>query len=155
MGKLLEWDDSLSVGIQEIDEQHKVLVVLLNELHEAITSHHGREHCGEVLNRLIEYTRIHFAVEESLMRILHYPGYEVHKAEHEALINQAMDIYRRYTQDNVNISIELLYFLKSWLGEHIIKSDKEYAPHFLAMGVKKHWMKESWLRKLFHHRSED
>ena len=71
---LIEWSDEFSVGIQEIDEQHKVLVGLLNQLHQAIREHHGRATSREILGRLAEYTRTHFLLEESLMRLTHYPG---------------------------------------------------------------------------------
>jgi len=64
---LIQWSDQFSVNIQEIDEQHKVLVDLLNQLHNAIREHHGRATSREILNRLAEYTRTHFLLEESLM----------------------------------------------------------------------------------------
>ena len=72
MGRFVEWSDELSVGVEEIDEQHKVLVGLVNEMHEAIHQRHGSEVVQEILAKLADYTRIHFAVEESLMRILNY-----------------------------------------------------------------------------------
>src|SRR5512140_2145124 len=65
----IEWSDELSVGIQEIDEQHKVLVGLVNDMHRAIHEHHGRDTARAILEKLGDYTRVHFAVEESLMRI--------------------------------------------------------------------------------------
>ncbi|MEW8498684.1 MAG: hemerythrin domain-containing protein, partial [Candidatus Thiodiazotropha taylori] len=70
MGKFVEWSDALSVGIEEIDEQHKMLVDLVNKMHEAIHQRHGSDVVKSILGDLAEYTRIHFAVEESLMRIL-------------------------------------------------------------------------------------
>ena len=60
---LIQWSDQFSVNIQEIDEQHKVLVDLLNQLHNAIHEHHGRATSREILNRLAEYTRTHFLLE--------------------------------------------------------------------------------------------
>ena len=54
---LFQWSDDFNVGIQEVDEQHKVLVSLLNQLHEAIREHHGKATSREILNRLAEYTR--------------------------------------------------------------------------------------------------
>jgi hemerythrin len=88
MVRFIEWSNELSVGIEEIDAQHKVLVDLLNQIHEAIQQRQGTEATSQIIERLGEYTRIHFAVEESLMRILHYPDYERHKEEHDRLIDQ-------------------------------------------------------------------
>jgi hemerythrin len=150
MSALLTWSDELSVGIQEIDEQHKVLVDLLNDLHDAVLHRHGRDAIGPILGRLAEYTRIHFAVEESLMRILDYPEYEKHKEEHVSLIEQVTDLDKKFKQDNLNVSMNLLHFLKDWLSEHIICSDKDYGPFFLSKGAEKSWKSPSWLRRLFH-----
>ncbi|MDJ0806841.1 MAG: bacteriohemerythrin [Gammaproteobacteria bacterium] len=150
MSALLSWSDELSVGIQEIDEQHKVLVALLNDLHNAVLSRHGREAVGPILGRLAEYTRIHFAVEESLMRILDYPRYEEHKEEHVSLIKEVNELHRKFNDEGLNISMNLLHFLKDWLGEHIIHSDRDYGPFFLSRGAKTSWKSKSWLKRLFH-----
>lgn len=89
--ELIRWTPELSVGIDEIDSQHKELVDVLNQLHVAImerhaTPRHAARDAAEILNRLVDYTRIQFAVEEALMRLLEYPDYEAHKAQHEELV---------------------------------------------------------------------
>ena len=139
--KLIEWSDQLSVGIEEIDEQHKVLVNLANELNDAIINLHGREKSVSILNELIEYTRIHFAVEESLMRILDYPDYQTHKQHHEELVAEVRELQRKVNDEHKSISFELLQFLKKWLINHIIHEDKLYGPHFIAKGVVTHQKK--------------
>ncbi|QLG89369.1 bacteriohemerythrin [Chitinibacter bivalviorum] len=148
MSLLIEWNDALSVGIQEIDEQHKVLVNLLNELHDAIRQHHGREASVAILQRLADYTRIHFTVEESLMRILGYPDYEAHKGHHEDLIAQMNDLQERLNKGEA-ISFELLHFLRNWLTNHIMEGDQRYVEHFLSRGAQKSWHKKSWLERFW------
>lgn len=144
MDTLFAWSGDLSVGIQEIDEQHKVLVGLLNELHTAISGHKGSAECRVILDRLAEYTRVHFAVEESLMRVLGYPDYENHKHEHEVLIMQVVDLQKKLDEGKASISFELLHFLQVWLTKHIKISDKRYGPHFLTRGIEAQWpVKES------------
>lgn len=147
---LVEWSEQLSVGIQEIDEQHKVLVGLLNDLHRSIHERHGSEASRAILDKLGEYTRIHFAVEESLMRITDYPGYEVHKKEHEELIAQLVDFLNKIAAGGGSISFQLLHFLKMWLTHHILESDKEYTPHLLKMGLKSRSGKSSWFQRLWY-----
>ena len=66
---MVEWDDVYSVDIQEIDEQHKCLIEIMNELYTALANKANRDLVAEVLNKLVEYTKVHFAVEETLMRI--------------------------------------------------------------------------------------
>jgi len=149
MAKFVEWSDVLSVGIEEIDAQHKVLVGLVNEMHEAIRLHHANEVVHGILNKLAEYTRIHFAVEESLMRILDYPDYEVHKAQHEELIRSVVDLQEKVASGKASVGFELMHFLKVWLTKHIIESDKEYGTHFLSSGAKPKLKKTSWISRLW------
>ena len=147
---LIEWDDELSVGIQEIDEQHKVLVGLVNEMHDAIHARHGSEVSREILQRLADYTKLHFAVEESLFRIFDYPGYEEHKAQHDELIREIHELQDKIDTGEGNISFQLLHFLKMWLTQHILDSDKEYSPYLLSAGIKAKSAKSSWFNRLWH-----
>lgn len=147
---LIEWSEDLSVGIQEIDEQHKVLVNLLNRLHEAIIHHHAQETAVEIMNQLCEYTKIHFTVEESLMRILGYPDYDDHKEHHGLLIKQVQQLRQKLEKSGTSISFELLHFLKVWLTKHIMEEDMLYTPHFIKSGVKTTFEKKSWLNRFWH-----
>ena len=147
--KLIEWSDQLSVGIEEIDEQHKVLVNLANELNDAIINLHGREKSVSILNELIEYTRIHFAVEESLMRILDYPGYEAHKIVHEELFKHVIQLQTKVESGKTSIGFELMHFLKNWLTKHIMEEDMEYSSFFLNAGAKPKLAKKSWIKRLW------
>ncbi len=137
MEQLLAWTDELSVGIEEIDRQHMELVALLNELHVAITEHRASGACLDILDKLIEYTRVHFTVEESLFRILGYPGYGPHKQEHEKLIEQIMGLQRKLKNESGNVTFELLHFLRGWLTHHILGTDKAYVPFLLSKGAER------------------
>ena len=75
-GLLIDWNDELEMGIHEIDEQHRMLVDILNKFYDAIRHHKGTQTAGGILERLADYTRIHFAVEESMMRLLDYADYQ-------------------------------------------------------------------------------
>lgn len=149
MSEFITWTDELSVGIEEIDEQHKVLVGLLNRMHEAIEEHHGSDTVAGILTELADYTKIHFAVEESLMRILGYPGYEDHKEIHDELLEQVMDLQKKVATGNTSISFELLHFLKVWLSKHIMDEDMQYSGFFLAAGAQPQLKKKSWIQKLW------
>lgn len=146
----IEWSDELSVGIQEIDEQHKVLVGLVNDMDEAIREHHGSEVTADILQRLAEYTKIHFAVEESLFRIFDYPGYETHKKQHDELLQEVIELQEKVESGKGSISFQLLHFLKMWLTQHILDSDKEYSEYLLKSGIKAKSTKSGWFKKLWH-----
>ena len=147
--KLMQWSEQLSVGIQEIDEQHKVLIDLLNKLHNAILHHHGADACGQIMDELCEYTKIHFAVEESILRILDYPNYENHKEHHEQLLSQVRELRHKMETENHSISFELLHFLKKWLTIHIMEEDTAYTEHLLSCGAKATFRKKTWLNKFW------
>lgn len=152
---LVQWSDELSVGIEEIDNQHRILVDLLNELHRAIVEHRGSEAAHRILAELLEYTRIHFAVEESLMRILGYPDYEEHRHHHELLINEVQELSQKLEAGKKSVNFELLHFLKMWLTKHIMEEDRQYTSHFLAKGVQQSYEKRSWVGKFWdslHHK---
>ncbi|HCB14353.1 MAG TPA: hemerythrin [Gammaproteobacteria bacterium] len=150
MIKLVEWSDALSVGIEEIDAQHKVLVDLLNEIHEAMQQGRTVKTTKGIIDRLGEYTHVHFSVEESLMRILHYPDYERHKEEHDKLITQLADMRIKWEKGKGAIGIELTHFLKTWLTQHIMEGDQRYTAHFLAQGIRPELSKGSWAKRFWH-----
>jgi len=150
MTKFVEWTDELSVGIEEIDEQHKVLVGLVNEMHEAIQRHHARDVVRRVLDQLASYTKTHFVVEESLMRILNYPDYEPHKQEHDTLIAQIEELQQKLDAGKASVNFELMHFLKVWLTKHIMESDKAYSAHFINAGANPKLQQRSWASKLWH-----
>lgn len=149
---LIEWKPELSVGIEEIDEQHKVLVELLNQLHRAIVLHHAGQEVARILDELVSYTHTHFAVEESLMRLLAYPDYDAHRAQHERLIGQVLDFRRKLIDERRPITFELLHFLKQWLTLHIMESDQRYTAHFLSRGVVARYEKPGWMARLLGHK---
>jgi hemerythrin len=151
MGTFIEWSDTLSVGIEEIDSQHQVLVELVNEMHDAIHQRRGSEVVRHVLGRLAEYTKIHFAVEESLMRILGYPGYEEHKVQHEELVRSMLDLQRKVATGKTAIGFELMHFLKIWLTKHIMESDQQYGQYFVNAGVRTRFKRRSWAGRLWEH----
>lgn len=131
---LFNWSDAYKVGVQEVDEQHQVLVSLLNQLHEAVRGQTEATATRVLLDRLIEYTRTHFLLEESLMRLTHYPAFEKHKQQHEDLIRQVADLQWRLDRGNAAIGIELLVFLRDWLIQHISETDRRFGAFFQTSG---------------------
>ena len=130
-----DWSDEYSVGLKEIDDQHKALVGMVAEMHVAIVARKGSAACRAILDRLVAYTANHFAVEESLMRLLNYPEFAAHKEEHDALTRQVVDLLEKLDAGKAAISFELLHFLKVWLTQHIVKSDKKYGVYAQARGI--------------------
>ncbi len=139
---MVEWKEEYSVDIQELDEQHKCLISIMNELYTALANKSERDLIADVLNKLIEYTKVHFAVEETLMRIFHYEDYEAHKAIHDDIVAKVVDYHGKFQGGDDKVGMELLLFLKEWLFDHINKVDKAYTATFHKAGVKKSWLKK-------------
>ncbi len=154
MTNFIEWSDEFSVGIQEIDEQHKVLIDLLNDLHDAITNRRAADVTDNILKRLDDYVHIHFAVEESLMRILHYPEYKQHKLKHDELIDQLTKLNKKLEAGRASISFELMYFLKMWLTKHILEIDKRFGPYFIQQGIKPKLYSARWTSRFVRFRNK-
>ena len=124
---LFTWNSSYSVDIPEIDKQHQQLVGMLNELFASMQAGKSNDVLGKLLNNLISYTKTHFAYEEKLMTAKKYPEYAAHKAEHDALAKKVLDLQQQFTAGKVTLSIELGKFLKEWLSNHILGTDKKYS----------------------------
>jgi hemerythrin len=141
---VVTWSDDYSVDIQEIDEQHKVLVGLINKLYGALSHKNNYEEVRHVLDELMNYTRVHFAVEECLLRLFEYPDYDAHKGIHDGIIEKLDRLYAQFKGGDNKVGMELLLFLKDWLMDHISREDKKYSVHLQKHGVKRRWMKKFW-----------
>jgi hemerythrin len=141
---MIVWQDDYSVGLQEIDEQHKCLINLINQLYEALAAKQHREQVAQILEELVDYTLIHFAVEETLMRLFDYPEYAQHKQSHDGIAQQVREFQRAFRAGQAHLDMELLMFLKNWLTEHISKVDKRYAGHLSGHGVMGGWLRRFW-----------
>jgi hemerythrin len=126
---MFEWTADYAMDIPGLDREHQSLFRIAGELHAAMVSGKGTAVMGRILDRLIQYTTVHFSHEERLMREAAYPAYEAHKAEHEALAAQVVAFSSRFSSGQATITVQLLQFLKSWLQNHIASSDRKYAPY--------------------------
>lgn len=132
---LLQWNGTMSVQVERFDTEHKKLVDMLNNLHDAMLAGMGSAAIGVILNELVTYTATHFAAEESLLKQHAYPGLEAHKGEHLKLVTRALEIKKEYAEGKA-LPGNLLQFLKDWLMTHIMNEDKRYGTYLSAKGVK-------------------
>lgn len=134
--EFIEWNDSLSVGIEVFDKEHKQLVGMVNKLNNALATGSAKKTMEEILTSLIKYTQIHFKHEEDYMTLYDYPEYLKHKKEHEELTKQVLEFNERYRSGKVAFSLELMNFLREWLIKHIMGSDMKFKDFFKAKGIK-------------------
>jgi hemerythrin len=132
---VFEWKDSYRTGIAKIDAQHRKLVDFLNERYDAMKAGKGRDALEQVFQGLIDYTRSHFATEESLMRRHRYPDYDDHREIHRRLTRQAHVLRGKFQEGTISSPIQITNFLKDWLGKHILGTDPKVAAYLRGKGV--------------------
>jgi hemerythrin len=120
------WDESLLVGYEQIDEQHKHLAELANQLHDAMSGAVGRQAVGPliIINDIIEHTRAHFATEEGLMQAHSYPLAASHASLHADAMRKVVDLRSQYVAGQPELTIPLLQYIQAWEISDIRRSDK-------------------------------
>lgn len=127
--QMIKWDNSMSIGIELIDSDHKTLINLINQLQRATQYRVDKNRINKIITKLVSYTKYHFEREEYLMEKNHYPDYETHKKLHEDMIKKITTCAEKYKSNPDQSINDALAFLKGWLIEHIKGSDREYIPY--------------------------
>jgi hemerythrin len=133
---LFVWDAKYFINISEIDSQHQKLFALFNELYQAMQEGHGNDVVGKVLASVVDYTAYHFDYEENLLRQYGYPDAAAHRAEHLKLAEQARALVQKHQAGQSYVTMATLKFLCDWLNNHILGSDRQFAPFLIGKGVR-------------------
>lgn len=131
----INWSEKLSVNVTEIDEQHKTLIEKINRLHQAMLDNKGREVQKPIIDAMADYAASHFEKEEKYMQRYGFPGLHDHRTEHDKFTAKAIELKERFDSAGFVLSLEILTFLKNWLQEHILVTDKKYSKHFNDNGL--------------------
>jgi len=126
----ITWKSEYSVGNDEIDAQHQKLIEMINELHEAMTQGKGNKLVGEIVLKMVDYSKVHFSAEEKMMQKYNYSGLTDQIAEDQAFVAKAHEYELQIKNGSFNVSISIATFLKDWLTNHILKVDKAYSVLF-------------------------
>lgn len=126
---LVTWSDAYCLGMPEIDDQHKVLFDLMNQMWDSIIRRASWDDTLEILTELEMYTISHFGEEETFMRVIAYPEFDRHKKYHEEFVARIAS-EKKAIQEGGELSLDLLRFLRDWLVNHILVADKDYAGTF-------------------------
>ncbi|MDP1609824.1 MAG: bacteriohemerythrin [Sulfuritalea sp.] len=122
--KDITWSKILSVGFEEIDEDHRKLIGIFNELNRAVTVGESPEYLATTLEELINCTVWHFSHEERLMFKHRYDQTEEHRAEHRELIEAAHELQEQLLQAGQHVAEEQIVILERWLTGHILTTDQ-------------------------------
>ena len=136
---LIEWNDSLRLGVEVVDRQHERLIGIINRLYEATMEGRGAEVISEIIDELIIYTATHFRMEEQYFAQFEYPDAEEHKREHDALIEKVTAFTNDFETAPANsrseLAQELLQFLQIWWRYHMMETDSKFVTLFRERGL--------------------
>ncbi|MGA7721868.1 MAG: bacteriohemerythrin [Ignavibacteriaceae bacterium] len=133
---IIEWTNDYSVGIQSIDQQHKIWIGLINKLHDAMRKGEGKKILSDIFEEIVAYTKTHLKNEEALFDKYNYPDTAAHKIVHDKLTKQVIEQQQDIKNGKALITMEVMSFLKNWLIDHIQNTDKKYSAFLISKGVK-------------------
>jgi hemerythrin len=137
--ELVTWSAEYSVGVKLIDDQHKGLLNLVNDMFNHVSGDEAEEdaYFASIIEETVRYIRVHFDTEEKMMLHTDCPGYEEHKNAHEAFVLTVTDYIKRSDEDNKFALGEFTMFLKDWILTHIAVMDMRYAAYFKQRDAQK------------------
>jgi len=130
---LYMWNSKFELGVPEVDDQHRLIFALANDLHEAGSDPDNGDLIESVLIEMSTYVDEHFGDEEAMMFEMGYPAYEEHCQIHQEMQAKVRDLVKRYERDEVRAG-ELHVLVVSWLVQHITKTDFRIAEFLKAKG---------------------
>ncbi len=129
------WTTSLDTGIKFVDDDHKKLVGMVNQIHILLKEGAGNKEVGKIILELANYTTFHFSREETLFDRHGYPETAAHKQKHVKLLADVNDLISKFNIGDFAAPMDLLAFAKSWLIHHILGTDMKYVPFFKGKDV--------------------
>lgn len=126
----ISWSDDFALNLPEIDAQHQVLFGLFDEMWNAIVMRAGQADMLRLIADLDDYAIQHFKEEEAFMAATGFPRLAGHKMAHETFVRRMAAERLAIEKGSPNLSLDLLRFLRDWLVEHIMVSDREYARYY-------------------------
>jgi hemerythrin len=132
---LVEWEDRYSVGISLIDDQHKELIRLTNELYQGCLAGNGEAEgfFFKTIRGVLDYTKFHFSAEEKLMENVRYPNYAEHKKQHENFVAQLLKEVKSFQEGKKFVPNNFVRYLKDWILSHIALMDTLYAKYIMDL----------------------
>jgi hemerythrin-like metal-binding protein len=133
---LAGWRKKYSVGVKVLDDQHRTILRILNELHAAAIKGKIGEVAGPLLSQALCASREHFSTEEELMELTAYPGLAEHRCRHAELTARVAEFLSCPSEPNLKSYVELLHFVRDWFRGHILGSDQKYTLWMNQHGVR-------------------
>jgi hemerythrin-like metal-binding protein len=124
---LFTWSDAHTVGIPEFDEDHRHLLAITDRLYEVLAARRKRAVLEKILQEMQVQTEKHFHAEEAYMRVILFPHFPEHEAEHQSMSAQLRQFRQRCSQADERLEVELAHFVENRLLHHVTVTDRTYA----------------------------
>lgn len=134
--KAVEWSEDFSVKISLMDDEHKRLFDLINDLNDAMLDGQSGSKISDILDSLIDYTTYHFGHEEEMLRKISYPHIKEQELSHKAFVEKMLTFKKELNSGQMLLSVKMIDFLKDWLLSHIVNTDSKYTTYAHKAGVK-------------------
>jgi hemerythrin len=136
---IVTWQNSYSMGIKLIDEQHKGLLEIVNDLYSHAAKNDAEEHAyfKDVIAKAVNYTKVHFATEEKIMIATKFPEYNEHKKAHEDFILNIVKTAKDFDSGKRMVLVNFTNYLKDWILSHIAIIDVKYSEYFKKIASRK------------------
>lgn len=133
MNEIISWKKEYEVGVESIDNEHKLFVGLIQKISCAYDSNVKKEHITLLIKELYKYVDFHFFSEENIMIFTDYPGYSEQKKEHDFLKSQLTSLIMTFESEFID-QHELIGFLLNWFREHTMQTDKKLGVFIQSRG---------------------
>jgi hemerythrin-like metal-binding protein len=128
---LLAWREEYSVGIEEVDHEHRELIGLINALHASLGDDRSAARVEAFLGEVLSDISAHFALEETVMRARGYDAFAEHKADHERLLDELRDLMDEQAMGIPLDDDDLANRLSEWFGQHFRTQDARFHRHLV------------------------
>ena len=137
--ELVKWSSTFSVGVKIIDDQHKGLLDLVNDMFNHVSENHvdEREYFKDVIQQAVQYVKVHFSTEEKIMIRTNFPGYAEHKKAHDSFVLVVVENIKNFEAGKRFVLLDFTKFLKEWILTHIAFMDKQYFAYFKQIATRK------------------
>lgn len=133
---LIQWIPALSVGVKELDDQHKKVFEIINEIYDGLSITKDKNLLPDVFQDLVDYANVHLSREEFYFEKFDYPEKDSHTAIHNEYRKKIEDFRKRWEQGEDGVAYQITSFLNDWWQNHIYKVDKKYTVFFQEHGLK-------------------
>jgi hemerythrin-like metal-binding protein len=123
----IKWEPAYSVTVEHIDEQHRKLFDIVNDLIDEVQM--GSNRLLPIIRDLVHYVSVHFHDENMVMMKSGYPGFDKHNQEHRRFTEKVEEFLKSYKQGDTDLGLKMIIYMKEWIFSHTTRLDMEYAAH--------------------------